>query len=567
MFIPSQFIDDLIRDADIVSVIGQHVQLKAKGSSHLGLCPFHKEKTPSFNVVPTKNFYHCFGCGASGNALSFLKTYKHGNDFIAAVEDLAAQMGREVPRVASKRPRVTIKYLDELAAFYHKALRKNENIKQYLKNRGINEATAILYKLGYAPKDGGLDDAFSTKPSDKELIRIGILKEKEDKSNYVFFKDRVMFPISNNAGKVCGFGGRVVKKAEPKYLNSPQSIAFDKGKIIYGLAQASDGIRDHKKVIVVEGYMDVVSLAEHGIRNAVATMGTAATIEQIRMLLIRSPEIIFCFDGDDAGLKAAKKVLVNLMPVLTDGKSIKFILLNKGEDPDSLVRDKGKAEFTKLIDAAISLEAILTQNYLEGKGKKLTAAQKSEKWHEVAGLLESMNLNKAAFLYEQLYKELADASGIDRNELKEAAKKVMQTQKSYSEYKPVTPAKIRDRKMKEHVLFHLLVCLHMEPKLIKFVNENTPLFSESIADINLCQEIISKLHNQSNNGAKDVTVLSILAAKQAKMLMQQIVQKANSFKDGGENPELAIQNLIKKLEKRAKDKLARSEIQKQLARI
>lgn len=424
MPIPDEFIEALNRDADIVAVVGRHVKLQKKGNSHVGLCPFHQEKTPSFNVVPSKGFYHCFGCGASGTALRFLMLHAHNGDFLAAVEDLAATLGREVPRTSGpQRPKISNAPLERMARYYQEQLFKHPKIRKYLKDRGLDKETALRFRLGYAPPSGGLTEAFAKQPSDEELEKLGLLKRGDDgRRPWSYFRDRVMFPIEDVRGQVVGFGGRVLGDSEPKYLNSPQSALFDKGRIVYGLSQASTGIRSAGRILVVEGYMDVVALARHGVDYAVATMGTAATETQLRSILTRTDEAVFCFDGDAAGQRALRKVIGNVMPVLKDGKAVRFALLPAGEDPDSIVKAQGKDGVLKVIEQARSLEDMLLDPQLsEDEEEDASAAARSERWHKIADLLESVDRSKAAFLYEELYQRLHQASGIEISALREAA--------------------------------------------------------------------------------------------------------------------------------------------------
>lgn len=430
MPIPDEFIEALNRDADIVAVVGRHVKLQKKGNSHVGLCPFHQEKTPSFNVVPSKGFYHCFGCGASGTALRFLMLHAHNGDFLAAVEDLAATLGREVPRTSGpQRPKISNAPLERMARYYQEQLFKHPKIRKYLKDRGLDKETALRFRLGYAPPSGGLTEAFTKQPSDEELEKLGLLKRGDaGRRPWAYFRDRVMFPIEDVRGQVVGFGGRVLGDSEPKYLNSPQSALFDKGRIVYGLSQASTGIRNAGRILVVEGYMDVVALARHGVDYAVATMGTAATETQLRSILTRTDEAVFCFDGDAAGQRALRKVIGNVMPVLKDGKAVRFALLPAGEDPDSIVKEQGKDGVLKVIEQARSLEDMLLDPQLsEDEEEDTSAAARSERWHKIADLLESVDRSKAAFLYEELYQRLHQASGIEIKALREAASRSART--------------------------------------------------------------------------------------------------------------------------------------------
>lgn len=434
MPIPDEFIDALNRDADIVAVIGRHVKLQKKGASHVGLCPFHKEKTPSFNVVPAKGFYHCFGCGASGTALGFLMKQVHGNDFLAAVADLAAMLGREVPQSGggASRPRRPSGLLERMARFYQERLFADERARAYLKERGLDKDTALRFRLGYAPRDGGLREAFAEEPPTAELLRQGLLRAGEGgKPDWAYFRDRAIFPIEDSAGRVAGFGGRVLGDAEPKYLNSPQSEFFDKGRIVYGLRQATDGVRETGRMIVVEGYMDVVMLARHGVHGAVATMGTAATESQLRAIMTRTDEAVFCFDGDAAGKRAQAKAAASVMPALKDGKAARFALLPAGEDPDSIVRARGREGFLALVDEARSLEDMLMAAD-PAEEEAGSAAARSERWQRIAGLIERLDRGRAGFLYEELYRRLHEASGIEVAALKEAARKSMPAPASHA---------------------------------------------------------------------------------------------------------------------------------------
>jgi len=356
--IPQHFIDEVLARTDIVDVIDARVTLKKQGSSHKACCPFHNEKTPSFNVSQQKQFYHCFGCGQSGSAISFLMEYENMH-FVDAIEHLAENLGLEVPREGGDiaRPHNESKPLYELlgavSQYYQQELKQHTPAIDYLKNRGLSGETARRFDIGYA-KDSW--DALNLQFPDKEaeLLKTGMLKtsDKDGASKdraYQRFRDRIMFPIKDRRGRVIAFGGRVMGQGEPKYLNSPETPLFHKGSELYGLFEARKAAQDAGNVIVVEGYMDVVALAQHGIDNAVATLGTAANQQHSEILFKIVPNIVFCFDGDSAGRKAAWRALVATLPALQDGRDAHFLFLPDGEDPDTVVSTSGAAGFNDLL--------------------------------------------------------------------------------------------------------------------------------------------------------------------------------------------------------------------------
>lgn len=349
--IPQPFIDDLLSRIDIVDVITPRVTLKKSGSNHMACCPFHNEKTPSFSVSQPKQFYYCFGCGEKGNAISFLMAYENMH-FVDAVETLAESIGLEVPRDeqsarlhSDNRPLYTL--MESVADFYQSELRDSTEAIDYLKTRGLSGETAKRFGIGFAPD--GWDALTNALPkAEQDLIKTGMLIKKDQRS-YQRFRNRVMFPIRDRRGRVIGFGGRVLDQQEPKYLNSPETPLFHKGSELYGLFEARKAIQDADMVIVVEGYMDVVALAEHKVDNSVATLGTAANQQHSEILFKVVPNIVFCFDGDKAGRAAAWRALVNTLPCLQDGRDAHFLFLPDGEDPDSIVRQHGHAGFQDLL--------------------------------------------------------------------------------------------------------------------------------------------------------------------------------------------------------------------------
>jgi len=418
--IPDSFKQDLLNRVDIVDVVSRYVQLKKGGANFQGLCPFHSEKTPSFTVSPAKQFYHCFGCGAHGNAIGFLMEYA-GLGYVDAIKDLASGVGMQVPE---SRPRTQEEVarqerepdlytvMESAMEFYRAQLKKSPRAIDYLKGRGLTGEIAARFRIGYAP-DGwqGLKEAFE-KYEDKSLVECGLVIEGEEGKRYDRFRDRVMFPILSNRGSVIGFGGRVLGDGEPKYLNSPETQLFEKGRELYGLVQARDAIRAAGRVLVVEGYMDVVALAQFDVAYAVATLGTATTPVHVQKLLRLTDELVFSFDGDAAGRKAAWRALEVSLPLALDHKPIRFLFLPQGDDPDTYVRKHGKESFERLVREAPTLSEFLLAELraqadlatAEGRSRFLSAAKPHVQ--KVA----------APALKLQLLKETAKLGGVTQDE-------------------------------------------------------------------------------------------------------------------------------------------------------
>ncbi|MBT8442454.1 MAG: DNA primase [Gammaproteobacteria bacterium] len=362
--IPQDFIDDLIQRADIVEIISARVQLKKAGREYKAPCPFHNEKTPSFTVSPQKGFYHCFGCGAHGTALGFLMEFDR-LEFPEAVEELAQSLGLQVPRdeSAEKRTPVAPVYdiLTRAAEIYRQALRDHQSAIDYLKNRGLTGETVAAFGIGYAP--GGWDYLLrhfdERDETRRNLKSAGLIAERDSGGHYDRFRERIIFPIRDSRGRTVGFGGRITGDGEPKYLNSPETPAFHKGRELYGFFEARRAHRKLGRVLVVEGYMDVVSLAQQGITNAVATLGTATTPEHLHRLFRATQEVVFCFDGDRAGREAAWRALQTSLPEMRDGRQVRFLFLPDGEDPDSLVRSEGAQAFARRLEQTMPLSDYL----------------------------------------------------------------------------------------------------------------------------------------------------------------------------------------------------------------
>ena len=376
--IPKNFIDDLISRSDIVDVIDSRVKLRKKGKDYRACCPFHNgSNNSSFSVSSDKQFYHCFNCGVSGNVVSFLMDYD-GIEFVDAVEVLAESLSIEVPREDSGQTQATTSYVDrkdlyqlmgDITRFYQQQLRTHSNsekVIKYLKSRGLSGETTKYFQIGYAPD--GWDEVRKkfaiNKQTEQQLIDAGMLISKDSGGSYDRFRDRLMFPIIDRRGRVIGFGGRVFDDTTPKYLNSPETPIFHKGKELYGLYQVKQHEKDVQRILVVEGYMDVVALGQFDIHYAVASLGTATTPDHIQLLFRQTSEVICCFDGDSAGRTAAWRALENALPSIQDGRTLRFMFLPDGEDPDSLVQKEGKDFFEKLIDQAMPLSDFLFQQLL-----------------------------------------------------------------------------------------------------------------------------------------------------------------------------------------------------------
>ena len=362
--IPQDFIQQLLDRTDIVAVVERYVPLKKAGANYQARCPFHNEKSPSFSVSPTKQFYHCFGCGAHGTAISFLMEHA-GYSFVEAVKELAGQVGLQVPDDGSRQAPEEETRRDQLydrmevsSRHYRQALKSAEPAIAYLKKRGVTGETAARFALGYAADDWQPLAAAFADYQDPLLVEAGLVIANEDK-RYDRFRDRVIFPIRNERGRVIAFGGRVMGSGEPKYLNSPETPLFHKGRELYGLHEHRRTIQGENRVVVVEGYMDVVMLDQYGVQNAVATLGTAITPDHLTRLLRLVDEIVFAFDGDNAGRKAAWRALENSLPQARDGKLLSFLFLPEGEDPDSFVQAQGAEAFRKLCDKATPLSEFL----------------------------------------------------------------------------------------------------------------------------------------------------------------------------------------------------------------
>ncbi|MDR2451521.1 MAG: DNA primase [Candidatus Accumulibacter sp.] len=415
--IPEFFIEDLLRRTDIVELIDTYVHLKKAGANYAACCPFHNEKTPSFTVSPDKQFYHCFGCGAHGTAIGFLMEYS-GLGYVEAIRELAARLGLPVPEDSSAprdgpRMQALTEIMARAAEYYYEQLKHCETAIAYLKRRGVSGEIAREFGIGYAP-DGwqNLASAFADY-SLSGLQQVGLVLRNEQGRLYDRFRDRVMFPIMNPKREIIAFGGRVLGDGEPKYLNSPETPLFEKGREIFGLPQARQSLREKNTAIVVEGYMDVVALAQHGIGNAVATLGTATTAAHAQKLLRQVDRLVFCFDGDAAGRKAGWRALENSLDILPEQKTIGFVFLPESEDPDSFVRAQGAEAFERLVGDAVPLSEFLMKE-LASHCDMTTAEGRAQLVAEAKPLLGRL---RTPLLRLQIVKRLAEASGFSQAEV------------------------------------------------------------------------------------------------------------------------------------------------------
>ncbi len=431
MAIPQSFIQELLARADVVEIVGRTVQLKKGGANFMGLCPFHAEKSPSFTVSPTKQFYHCFGCGKHGDAINFLME-QTGMSFIEAVRDLAQHYGLQVPedetspqdraRAAEQRQKqATLNdVLEKAGEAWRKQLKSSAKAVDYLKGRGLSGEIAKQFGLGYAPEGWRSLASVFPQYDDPLLVESGLVITNADDNSgeekrYDRFRDRIMFPIRNVKGECIGFGGRVLGDEKPKYLNSPETPVFSKGHELYGLFEARNAIRDAGYVLVTEGYMDVVALAQLGFPNAVATLGTACTTDHVQKLFRFTDSVVFSFDGDSAGRRAARRALDGALPYATDVRSIKFLFLPAEHDPDSYIRENGKEAFARCVGEAVPLSRFLIEAAREGcdlssaEGRARLASNAKPLWSQLPD----------GALKRQLLKEIAGHVKVETQELQE----------------------------------------------------------------------------------------------------------------------------------------------------
>ncbi len=434
--IPESFIQDLLARIDIVDLVDSYVPLKKAGANYAACCPFHNEKTPSFTVSPTKQFYHCFGCGAHGTAIGFAMEYQ-GIGFVDAVRELASRVGMTVPESDGFSPekhgqtRNLVEVMARAAAYYKEQLKRSPRAIDYCKKRGLSGEIAARFGIGYAP-DGWQNLKTVFPDYDAEALKLaGLVIDNESGRRYDRFRDRLMIPIVNPKGDIIAFGGRIIDQGEPKYLNSPETPLFEKGRELFGLPQARQALRETDTAIVTEGYLDVIALAQNGVGNAVATLGTATTPTHVQKLLRQVDRIVFCFDGDNAGRKAAWRALENALEALADNKQVGFVFLPQEHDPDSFIRAHGKAEFDRQVAQAMPLSDFLLRE-LAQRCDLTSSEGKARLVYEAKPLLLKL---PTPLLRLQLVKRLAEASGFAQAEVERLCE--------LKSYTPLAPPKAR----------------------------------------------------------------------------------------------------------------------------
>ena len=474
--IPRTFIDDILTKINIVDLINSRVKLKKAGRDYQACCPFHHEKTPSFTVSDKKQFYHCFGCGAHGNAISFLMEYDK-LEFVEAVEELAGVLGLEIPyekrphfndngkQVGYQTKRNLYELMQEIAKFYQQQLPLNIPAQSYLQQRGLSPEIIDRFQIGYVPN--AMDTVYrqfgKTREEQQKLFDLGMLSRNDRGNVYDKFRNRIMFPIRDRRGRTVAFGGRVLTDEKPKYLNSPETVTYHKGSELYGLFEALQADDSQQKLLVVEGYMDVVALAQFGVNYAVASLGTSTTSEQIQLLFRSTEQVICCYDGDRAGRDAAWRALENALPYMEDGRQLKFIFLPEGEDPDTFIRQYGKHGFEEYIENAQSLSEFLFAHltpqvdFSSKEGKNKLAALAIPLIKQIPG--DVLRLDLRNMLAKKLgILDPAQLESLMPNQAKQENEPVAQG----IQFKP-TPMRI------------LVALLLQNPELVKFVPDLEPL--------------------------------------------------------------------------------------------
>ena len=491
--IPQDFIDDLIERADVSEVIGKRVEIKKAGKEYKACCPFHNEKTPSFTVSPEKGFYHCFGCGAHGTALGFLMDYERLT-FVEAIEELAKMVGIPVPktkedRVVNKENNDLKSLLSRVSKHYEKNLKESTIAIEYFKSRGIDGKTARHYALGFAKKsyDDILKNFGKTDKDRKQLLACGLLTEKDDGGYFDKFRNRVMFPIRNNRGEVVGFGGRVIADEEPKYLNSPGTVLFKKGELLYGLFESKKSIAERNSAIIVEGYTDVIGLYQFGVGNSLATLGTATTDNHINKIFRISDQIIFCFDGDEPGRKAAEKAMKLCLPLVRKNKEAYFLIL-EDEDPDEFIRKHGHKQFEARLATAQSTDEFLIN--ICNKTSDITSVK--GKANAIENAMALVNTIQDGIYKDLMVEKIASEYNLTLEKLVNYVPSQKITKKaSRTDAQRNKPAYLKNRPSLINQAIRIL--LH-KPELGKIIDLNNQFKHLDQKGVNVLREIIQLIH-------------------------------------------------------------------------
>tara|TARA_B100000795_G_scaffold268320_1_gene255068 strand:- start:23 stop:1744 length:1722 start_codon:yes stop_codon:yes gene_type:complete len=525
--IPESFIQELLNRIDVVDVIDKRVTLKKAGANYLACCPFHQEKSPSFTVSPSKQFYHCFGCGEHGSAISFLIEYE-GLTFVDAINELANSIGLKVPNDAPQKLKNSPEYsnLEEVikiaSIFYQKQLRESPKAINYLKSRGLTGEIAKEFSIGYAPEGWQNLKIPFKKYEDETLVKAGLVVKNEKNKYYDRFRDRIIFPIYSDKGKIIGFGGRVIDpEGTPKYYNSPETPLFQKSYELYGLLSARKPIREKAYVLVVEGYMDVVGLSQNGVKNVVATLGTATTAFHIKKLMRYTQEIIFCFDGDNAGRAAAWRAMNNALISVTDTIQLKFLFLPDGHDPDSFVRENSTKDFELLVKKSTPLTEYIIK-YLTTNNDLVTSEKRVKFLNEIRPILKEITAPRLSLLFKKRIAELINLDIEEIDQILELKKTYIKKQNNKLPNRlPMSPTR----------RFCLLLIL--KPDLIK--QEDLEYFTSDNIDDNLVLAIIE----MTNNGkvTNSAAIMHFLASRFDSELITQIQAQLATFDDGMEMQE------------------------------
>ena len=564
MRIPREFIRTLVERADVADIVGDRVQLKKRGNNWFGLCPFHTEKTPSFSVNPERGFYHCFGCGAHGTALDFIVKTECAGDFVAGVETLAKRMGMDIPRERSAGGGGSEKAAADMAGLlqaalgrWRRLLSETPQAREYLKGRGMTGETAARFSLGFAADDWHGLEGFLPDYNSDLVVRAGLVREKEGR-RYDYFRGRVMFPIFTSPTRLAGFGGRTLGDEEPKYLNSPESPLFVKGRTLFGLPQASDFARRRNRLIVCEGYMDVVMLSQAGFGESVATMGTAATAPQMEKATRAADNVIFAFDGDDAGRAAAWRALEGILPALRDGKGVSFLFMPAGEDPDSFIQKRGAEEFEKQLTNAKSLGEYAAERLLDNAGAETDEGRRSAAARGAAALLAKVHGERAPFLRDILRKTLAERIGLDPALLTRQAATRANSERTRTVQRMDASRRGGFQMRPESLLLSLLCCLHARPELGLGLEESPPLLG-SAGEAEAAAVVLSRLrfHGGDSGEAEEGEEEEGGAMNVARWLEEEgfsgvarQVRESRRFAEGAGNPEDDFHGALKSLERR-----------------
>ena len=562
MRIPREFIRTLVERADVADIVGERVQLKRRGNNWFGLCPFHTEKTPSFSVNPERGFYHCFGCGAHGTALDFIVKTECAGDFIAGVETLAKRMGMDIPREKGAGGGGSEKAAADMAGLlqaalgrWRRLLSETPQAREYLKGRGMTGETAARFSLGFAADDWRGLEGFLPDYNSDLVVRAGLVRVREKEGRrYDYFRGRVMFPIFTSPTRLVGFGGRALGDEEPKYLNSPESPLFAKGRTLFGLPQASDFARRRNRLIVCEGYMDAVMLSQAGFGESVATMGTAATAPQMEKAARAADNVIFAFDGDNAGRAAAWRALEGILPALRDGKGVSFLFLPAGEDPDSFIQKKGAGAFESLLGNAKSLGDYAVERLLENTGAETDEGRRSAAARGAAALLAKVHGERAPFLRDILQKTFAKRIGLDPGLLTRQAAARADSERTRTAQR-IGANRRGGFRMRTGAMLTLLCCLYARPELGLTLDESPPLPGVE-GEAEAVEVVLSRLRFRGADSegeereGSEMNVAQWLEEKGFSGVAQQVILESRRFVIGEANPEGDFYEALRALKRR-----------------